>query len=102
MPDQRAHLPSPSVAPGEAIGPYRIASVLADGPSGTVYEAVESPSGRRVALRHLPGRLVSDSLAQDQLLKATGQGLGHPNVVAAVGVERHGDQAYLVMEFIGG
>jgi formylglycine-generating enzyme required for sulfatase activity len=102
MPDDRANPPPAAVEPGATIGPYRIAGVVADGPSGTVYEAVETPTGRRVALRHLPDRLALDPAALEQFLTAAGKGLRHPNVVAVDGVERHGDETYLVMEFVGG
>jgi formylglycine-generating enzyme required for sulfatase activity len=95
--------PSPAaVEPGAMIGPYRVAGVLADGPSGTVYEAVEAGTGRRVALRHLPDRLANDPPALDRFLAAAGVGLGHPNLAAAVGVTRQGGDAFLIMEFVGG
>jgi formylglycine-generating enzyme required for sulfatase activity len=102
MPDDRANPPPAAVEPGATIGPYRIASIVADGPSGTVYEAVESTTGRRIALRHLPIQLARESAALEKILAAAGKGLKHPNVAAVEGVERHGDDTYLVTEFVGG
>ncbi len=102
MSDDRANLPPAAVEPGTAIGPYLIAGIVADGASGTVYEAVHTPTGRHVALRRLPDRLAHDSDGLERFLVAAGRGLHHPNVVVADGVERDGDQLYLVMEFVGG
>jgi formylglycine-generating enzyme required for sulfatase activity len=102
MPDNPA-TPHPAVAePGTTIGPYRVASVLADGPPGPVYEAVETVTGRRVALRRLPDRIARDPAALNQVFAATGGRLRHPNLVAVDRAERFGPDAYLVMEFVGG
>jgi formylglycine-generating enzyme required for sulfatase activity len=84
------------------IGRYRIATVIADGASGTLYEAVESSTGRRVALRHLTDKLGNDVATAEQLLKLAGKGLGHANVVSVDGIERVETDAYLVSEFVGG
>jgi formylglycine-generating enzyme required for sulfatase activity len=92
----------PAVEPGALVGPYRIVGILADGPSGTVFEAVETASGRKVALRRLPKRLGNDPNALEPFLIAAGGRLRHPNVVAAESVERHADDTFLVMEFVGG
>jgi formylglycine-generating enzyme required for sulfatase activity len=102
MPDDRANPQPAAVEPGATIGPYRIASIVADGPSGTIYEAVETPSGRHVALRHLPDRLGQDAAALERFLATAGKGLRHPNIAAVIGIERHGDDTYLVTEFVGG
>ena len=102
MPDDRTNASHAPVEPGTTIGPYRVASVLSDGQSGTLYEAVETATGRRVALRHLPDRLARDPAALEQFLVASGKGLRHPNVIAPDGTERHGPDLFLVMEFVGG
>jgi formylglycine-generating enzyme required for sulfatase activity len=102
MPDDRPKPPPPPVDPGTPIGPYRVASVLSDGPSGTLYEAVETATGRRVALRHIADSVARDSTALEQFLKASGKGLRHPNLITPNGAEQHNGESYLVMEFVGG
>src|SRR5207247_8472226 len=87
MPDDHPNPPPTAVGPGALIGPYRIAGVVVDGPSGTLYEAVETTSGRRVALRRLSDRLAHDAAAIDHFLDAAGVRLPHPNVVAAFGLD---------------
>src|SRR5437764_4561325 len=101
--DHRDPPPAPhpvAVEPGALVGPYRVIGVIADGPSGTIYEAVAGD--RRVAMRQLPDRVAHDPAALEHFLTAAGGRLRHPNVVAAEGIERHGGDAYLVMEFVGG
>src|SRR5947209_11646188 len=100
MPDDRIN--TPAVEPGSTIGRFRVANTIADGPSGTLYEAVETATGRRVALRRLPDHLAADLAAAEQFLKSAGRGLQHPNVIAPDGIERIGSEAYLVTEFVGG
>jgi formylglycine-generating enzyme required for sulfatase activity len=100
MPDDRIN--TPAVEPGSTIGRFRVANTIADGPSGTLYEAVETATSRRVALRRLPDHLAADPAAAEQFLKSAGRGLQHPNVIAPDGIERIGGEAYLVTEFVGG
>jgi formylglycine-generating enzyme required for sulfatase activity len=102
MPLDRPNTSFTPAEPGTTIGRFRIANVIADGASGVVYEAVESSTGRHVALRHLPDRVAKDSAAAEQFLKLAGKGLGHPNIVYVDGIERVGDDTFLVSEFVGG
>jgi formylglycine-generating enzyme required for sulfatase activity len=102
MPENRTSVPPAAAAPGTMIGPYRVANVIADGASGALYETVETATGRRVTLRHLPDRLAREPASAERLLRAAGKGLSHPNVVVAERIELIGEDAYLVSEFVGG
>jgi eukaryotic-like serine/threonine-protein kinase len=102
MPDDHVNPLSAAIEPGAMIGPYRIAGVIADGPTGTLYEAVETSTDRRVALRHLHDRIGHDDAAREKFMKSVCKGLKHANVIAVEGIESQGDDQFLVMEFVGG
>lgn len=94
---------SDGVEPGAVIGSYRIAGVLATGPSGTVFEAQHIASGRPIALRRLAPSFVDDPDALNAVIDASeiSGKLSHRHIIVAEGVERHGGESYLVMEFGG-
>ncbi len=79
------------LAPGAAVGPYRIAAEIAPG----LFEAVDPRTQGRVALRPLS----ADAAAADRLRRAAS--VRHPNLLPVVAVESHGDASFLVSEFGG-
>lgn len=100
-------LPRPSPDVGDLVaGKYRILRRLGQGGMGVVFEAEQSPLGRRVALKVLrsapddEGALAHERFAREAQTAAQ---LNHPNVVTIhdYGVEGTG-QAYLVMELVRG
>lgn len=87
------------------IGPYRIIRPLGEGGMGVVYEAIQDPIGRRVALkvllphhatkRHLLTRFFNEARAVNMI--------EHPNIVQVSDYGQTADgTAYLVMEYLRG
>jgi serine/threonine protein kinase len=83
---------------------YRIVRTLGAGGMGVVYEAEHRLMERRVALKVVSAKLVSNDVAIDRFrleVKAAAR-LSHRNIVAAFDAEQAGDLHFLVMEFIEG
>jgi serine/threonine protein kinase len=89
------------------LGRYDIVRVLGKGAMGTVYEARDPNLERRVAIK---------TIAVDSAMQAGGfdyearfrtearsaARLQHPNIVSVYDSDRHGDTAYIVMEYVEG
>ena len=89
---------------GQALGHYRIVEKIGEGGMGVVYMAQDTRLGRRVAIKILRPEVASnpERLArfnrEAQLLAA----LNHSNIAAIHGIEEHGGQFFLVLEFVEG
>ena len=91
----------------EKLGRYDIIGVLGKGAMGLVYEARDPNLDRRVAIKTIK----VDNLSHEATLEyearfrteaRSAARLQHPNIVSVYDSERHGDVAYLVMEFVQG
>ncbi len=89
--------------PPASIGPYTIESELGRGGMGVVYLATDTRLDRRVAIKALPQDLADpDRLARFQREAKVLASLSHPNIATIHGLERVGDDHFLVMELIEG
>ena len=91
----------------EKLGRYDIIRVLGKGAMGLVYEARDPNLDRRVAIKtikveNLPEEAVAEYEARFRTEARSAARLQHPNIVSVYDSERHGDTAYLVMEFVQG
>jgi serine/threonine protein kinase len=87
---------------GEAVGPYKIESVLGVGGMGHVYRAI-GPTGEPVALK-----LVKADLARDHVFRRRfdreariAQTVTHPHVVPVLDQGEHEGIPYLAQRFVG-
>lgn len=89
---------------GARFGKYRVLSEIGRGGMGTVYLAVDTSLDRRVALKVLSPRLLSDDLFLDQLRKEAKvvASFSHPNVVHVNAFDQVGATAFIEMEYIDG
>lgn len=90
------------IASGSAWGAFTIGRRLGRGPTGTVYLAKETASGRAVTLKIFHPTLsaaVLDRFEQDARRLA---GFKHPSILAVEAFGRHGEARYLVSEAFEG
>jgi len=89
------------------LGRYDIVRVLGKGAMGMVYEARDPNLDRRVAIKtirveNLSADASADYEARFRTEARSAARLQHPNIVSVYDSERHGDTAYLVMEYVQG
>jgi tRNA A-37 threonylcarbamoyl transferase component Bud32 len=85
-------------------GKYRIVRLLGEGGMGAVYEAENTLTWKRVALKWLHPRLSTQPSAQQRLLRearATSR-IRHPSVVDLYDVIQEDDAVVLIMELLSG
>lgn len=95
---------TPSLEPGQAIGPYRIVRETGRGGMGRVYRATDTRLNRTVAIKTLPDELGADPSQRERLrreARAAGA-LSHPGICTVFALEEFEDRLYLVTEFIDG
>ncbi|HNI59643.1 MAG TPA: protein kinase [Pseudomonadota bacterium] len=91
--------------PRDKIGPYRLVRLIGKGGMGAVYEAIQEPIERRVAIKVLHGRYAQEpEIAQRFFNEARAVNIvDHPGIVQ---ISDYGQLpsgvAYLVMEFLKG
>lgn len=85
-------------------GKYKVVRLLGEGGMGTVFEAEQRETQKRVAIKCLHAHQVGDPEIGERLLRearATAR-VRHPNVVDIYDVGRDGSIIYLVMEYLEG
>ncbi|MHC4512140.1 MAG: protein kinase domain-containing protein [Planctomycetota bacterium] len=93
--------PTPSKFPRE-FGGYRLLGVLGTGGMGTVYEAEQLATGRRVALKMLEQQLDSSELRQRFLREGRlAASVNHPNSLYVFGSEEIESAPVITMEIAG-
>jgi serine/threonine protein kinase len=82
------------------IGPYRIVRHIAKGGMGDVYEAIDSRTSRRVALKLISPTLVRDPVSLQRFRReaALASQLRHPNVVGVHDSGKEGRNFYIAYE----
>lgn len=97
-------LPLEEILGLERLGEYRILRELGRGGMGIVLEAVHESLGRRVAIKVLPNRLVSNEKNIERFTREAraAAALHHNNIVSVFGLGHSDGYYYYVMEFIDG
>ncbi|MEM7306568.1 MAG: protein kinase [Planctomycetota bacterium] len=95
-------LEAPDEFPRE-LGGYRLLGVLGGGGMGTVYEAEQTATARRVALKVLGHELDSPEMRQRFLREGRlAAGVSHPNSLYVFGTEEIEGRPVITMEIAGG
>jgi serine/threonine protein kinase len=85
-------------------GKYRVVRPLGRGGMAIVFEAENIATGKRVALKWLHSEVSTDVRAGERLLREAqlAARVRHPNVIDIYDADRHGDDLFLVMEYLEG
>jgi Tol biopolymer transport system component len=104
--------PEPSRAQSQAaqttfagrVGPYRVERLLGAGGMGEVYLARDEKLGRRVALKLLPRKFVSDPdrRARFEREARAASALNHPNLITVYDIGEVEGSHYIATEFVEG
>ncbi|HEY5914927.1 MAG TPA: protein kinase [Verrucomicrobiae bacterium] len=89
--------------PGEQFGHYRILGILGGGGMGSVFEADDLETGRRVALKVL-GQALDAPDARERFFREgrLAASINHPNSVYIFGTEEVGGTPVIAMELVAG
>jgi len=91
----------------DRLGPYLLRETLGSGPSGVVYRAADSATGREIALKVVP---LAPAAGEDSLLRdlqatnaiQTGAALRHPGIVRVHRVDVLSSETATEMEYVRG
>jgi Tol biopolymer transport system component len=101
---QTAHPDTPALAPGDAIGVYRIVDSLGRGGMGEVYRALDPSLGREVAIKVLSDDVVGDPMRLARFRREARllASLNHPHIGAIYTVVEDEPRFALVLELVEG
>lgn len=103
-PTNAPFVPESPSAPGDIVGPYQLVRWLGAGGMGTVWEAIETKTGRRVALKRLSKTMATDDTYVQRFVREArlAAQISHPKVTFIYGSGSEEGQPYIAMELMPG
>jgi uncharacterized RDD family membrane protein YckC len=95
---------APAAAAPQAVGGYRLLRLLGSGGMGEVYEAQDSASGRRVALKLVSAEYAAsaDTVQRFRQEGRLASAIAHPRCVFVLAADEDAGRPYIVMELMPG
>ena len=89
---------------GKTVSGYKVLEQLGEGGMGAVYLAEELNLRRKVALKFLLTKYVSEDGARERFIREaqSAAALNHPNIVTVYGFGEYEDTYYIAMEHVAG
>src|SRR5512132_2066882 len=89
---------------GSSLGPYRVQFRLGGGGMGEVWRALDTRSGREVAIKVISQQAGGDPDLLSRFLSEAkaASGLHHPNILAVHEIGESAFGPYIVMEYVDG
>ena len=96
--------PTPEVALGSFLGPYRIEEKIGEGGMGVVFRAFDTRLQRKVAVKVLRSFATEDENARTRFLQEArmAAALNNPHIVTIHDIGSCGDIDYIAMEYVSG
>jgi serine/threonine protein kinase/Flp pilus assembly protein TadD len=90
--------------PGTQIGPYQIVGRIGSGGMGEVYRAQDTVLDREVAIKTLPPDMRGNKARLERFEREAKllASLNHPNIATLHGLEKVGEERFLIMELVAG
>src|ERR1044072_229395 len=88
----------------QSITHYRIIKKIGAGGMGEVYLAEDTKLRRKVAIKFLPSKSITDEQSNKRLIREAQAAatLDHPNICAVHGVEQENNRHFIVMQYVEG
>lgn len=100
----RTGTPPPDARAGTMLAHYRLVERAGSGSMGEMWKAEDTKLGRTVALKLFPRQVTADVGTLEVIRQEARHlaALNHPSICTIHGLEEHGGQSFLVMEYIDG
>lgn len=89
---------------GRVVGNYKIVEKLGEGGMGSVWKGIDTMLDREVAIKALKPELASQTAIVERFRKeaVTLAKLHHPNIATLYAMFRHGEELFMVLEYVRG